>query len=110
MRKLLLFAFTLIVIGAACGGGSSSIDPEKYDRTCKNANDCVLIVTDACCGCPSAAINIGAQSQYTADLADAKKNCSGVACPGVQCLSYVAGCSGGVCVVTQPPPADAGSD
>lgn len=104
MRKHLLFAFVLI----ACAAGSSSVDPEKYDRTCKSSNDCVLIATDACCQCPSAAINVGAQTQYAADLAAAEKNCGDVEC-AVACVAYAAACSAGVCVVTQPP-ADAGSD
>jgi hypothetical protein len=108
MRKPLLFASIVVAVGAACSSGSSSIDPEKYDRACKSANDCVLIATDACCACPSAAINVSAQTQYNADFANARKNCTGL-CPGAHCESYAAGCSGGVCVVTQPL-ADAGTD
>lgn len=108
MRKLLLSMAVVAVIAAACGG-SSSIDPEKYDRSCSNATDCVLIITDACCGCDTAAINVNAQAQYEADLAAARTHCDGVACPGFACQTVTAGCNGGVCVLTQPP-ADAGAD
>lgn len=110
MRKLLLFASTLIAIAAACGGGSTSVDPLKYDRSCSNANDCVLVATDACCGCLTAAINVGSKSQYDADFAAAKNDCGTTPCPGAQCEAYAPGCSAGVCVVTQPPPVDAGAD
>ena len=109
MRKILLFlAPAAAAIAAACSG-SSSIDPEKYDRTCGNANDCVTIVTDACCGCPTAAINAKAESQYEADLAAAKQNCGGVSCPNIACQAVIAGCNAGLCVLTQPI-VDAGAD
>lgn len=102
MRKLLLLASCVLAIVVACGGGSSSVDPEKYDRSCQNANDCVTVATDACCGCPTAAINVDAEAQYAADIAAAKKNCGDISCPNIACQPVAAGCSAGLCVVTAP--------
>ncbi len=97
MRKLLVIALCALAIATACGG-SSSLDVRDYDRSCKNANDCVLVATDACCGCLTSAINAGAQAQYAADLANAKKNCSATPCSGFQCVTTTPGCLGGVCI------------
>jgi hypothetical protein len=107
MRKLVFLSWAL-GMGFACGG-PTSLDIEKYDRTCGNLNDCVLVATDACCGCKSSAINVNSLTQYQADLASAKNNCGGVSCPNMTCANLTVGCAAGLCI-SMAPVADAGTD
>jgi hypothetical protein len=107
MRKALLSFVTLLVI-VACSSGSTAIDIEKYDRSCANLNDCVVVATDACCGCPIAAISTDSEAQYMTDLAAAKKNCGGMSCSNMACQTVVPGCAAGLCITQLPP--DAGPD
>jgi hypothetical protein len=108
MRKALVSSALSGVVIVACSG-TSAIDIEKYDRSCNNLNDCFVVVTDACCGCPNAAINVDAKAQYMTDLAAAKMNCGGVACPAIACIAVVTGCQAGLCI-TQAATIDAGTD
>jgi len=108
MRKgIVTFIAFFVVI--ACSG-TTSINIEKYDRTCNNLNDCFVIATDACCGCPIAAINVDSKAQYLSDLAAAKNNCSGMACPNIACQNLVAGCQAGLCITQGASSNDGGSD
>jgi hypothetical protein len=110
MRKL-PFLVTFLLVALACSGGSTSIDITKYDRTCKNALDCVLVATDACCGCQTSSINSDSLAQFQSDLAAAKKNCGSTVCPPIQCVSVMAGCQAGLCISQMAsPPMDASTD
>jgi hypothetical protein len=108
MRKL-VFGLVAWMATIACSAGSTSMDLQKYDRSCTNLNSCILVATDACCGCPTSAINADSQAQFDADFAAAKKNCANVACPGISCPNVTVGCQAGLCI-TQNAVADAGTD
>lgn len=89
----LAFAFGLVggvyLLSAAQGCTSnettcSSLQASNYDPSCKVDSDCVVVQELGFC-CPNAAINVGAQARYTADVdkapaACAKKGCN-VSCP-----------------------------
>jgi Sulfatase-modifying factor enzyme 1 len=104
--------------GAAC-----SIQASDYDQSCTSDSDCVEVVEgDICgpplCSCPNAAINVSAQSAYSADLAKLLPvgpvacNC-GAADLGPHCNSGVCGrcltasCNG-ACVDEQTDPNNCG--
>jgi hypothetical protein len=109
MRKgAFALAATLVAL-ICCSGGSTNLNILNYDRECPNASVCVLVATDACCGCPESAINSSSLTQYNADLAAAKMNCGGMSCSNMACPNLVPGCSGGVCT-SEPAPSDAGTD
>jgi len=104
------FAVGLVFAGAvfaACGGGATTLDVAKYDRSCTTASDCVVVVTDSCCGCPNAAISNKDLAQYEADLAAAGRNCP--QCEEKPCAPLPAQCAAGVCTTGASMP-DAGTD
>jgi len=101
------FPVTVAVVAVACSG-STELNIQNYDRACTAASDCVVVATDACCGCPASAINMSSLAQYNADLSSAKNNCGNMTCPPVHCLTVVPACVGGVCVSELPP--DSGAD
>ncbi len=103
-------AAIVAVVFAACGG-PTTLDVTKYDRTCNSSSDCAAVSTDACCGCPTSAINKSALSQYEADLSAAAKNCG--TCTEKPCAAVLAQCNAGLCTTPYGPDAgqpDAGSD
>lgn len=93
-------------------GGTVSIGVGGYDVSCQKSSDCVLVDTgqwtlgDPCCGngCPSAAINASAQTQYDMALSQVQAQCAAArgdsagAC-GEECIAVQAFCSAGKCAV-----------
>ncbi len=110
LRRLTVLFATFGASVAACGG-PTTLDVGRYDRSCTSASDCVAVTTDACCGCPTAAINQSDLGRYEADLQAASKNCG--ACTEKPCVPVLAACVGGLCTTGYAPdagPADAGGD
>ncbi|HSQ62274.1 MAG TPA: hypothetical protein VLM85_03640 [Polyangiaceae bacterium] len=110
LRRLIVLFATFGAVVAACGG-PTSLDIGRYDRSCTTSSDCVAVTTDACCGCPSVAINNSDLSRYEADLQAAAKNCG--ACVEKPCAPLLAVCAGGLCTTGYAPdagPADAGNE
>jgi hypothetical protein len=92
MRRL-LFAVLL----SSCGG-STVIDPARYDRSCVTAADCAPIETgDICtgCGCGGAAINQRDLPRYNADVQ--RIECTRRRSAPCGCLNVVLACEAGIC-------------
>ena len=108
-RLIVLFAASGAIV-AACGG-PTTLDVGRYDRSCTVSSDCVAVTTDACCGCPTVAINKTDLTRYEEDLQAASKNCG--ACTEKPCAPVLAVCAGGLCTTGYAPdagPADASGD
>jgi hypothetical protein len=61
------------VIVDCAGANEQIILASSYDQSCEGDSDCVGVAQGNACwgflGCPSAAINVGAQAQYSANVA-----------------------------------------
>jgi hypothetical protein len=73
-----------------------AIGASNYDRSCKVDSDCVAVLEQDFC-CPSAAIDIDAQSQYMADFDKASAACDAMGC-AVSCpITGAPCCRDGMC-------------
>ena len=104
---------------AACTG--TVIHASSYDQSCTTDSDCVAVAEgNACiaCGfnCANAVINVSAQAQYRADIANtpAGSSESDPACVSGCPAEFVPCCRAGQCrtdsTCSMPAPADAGID
>jgi hypothetical protein len=80
------------------------IQSSNYDQSCKTDSDCVAVSEGNACypgflNCPTATINVGAQSQYNADVA---RTNAGVCVALSSCVDEPGPCCrGGTCVTDQ---------
>jgi hypothetical protein len=89
IQRLLPISMAVLVTGC-----STTIDPEDYERSCGQDEDCVpILVGDVCdCGCDMAAIHVDDLDQYQEDRAGISCGNDCGACPGA-----IAVCRGGRC-------------
>lgn len=95
-----------------------ALQPSNYNRSCKVDSDCVAVLEQGFC-CPSAALNVDAQSQYMADFDKASAACATKGCNGSCPATGSPCCRAGTCglgaqcvgpVPAEDAAADAGGD
>jgi hypothetical protein len=98
VRRLLVVGF----LATACGG---SVDARQYEQRCTVDADCVAVhsgeLCQTCGGCPNAAINASAKSDYDADVKAISATCppklGTVECAA--CFAPTPVCTAGVCAL-----------
>jgi|HubBroStandDraft_3_1064219.scaffolds.fasta_scaffold729208_2 hypothetical protein len=77
-------ATSWLLVAQGCTSNDATcpaVQASNYDRSCKVDSECIAVLEQDFC-CPSAAVNVDAQSQYMADFDRASAACATKGCNG----------------------------